>query len=247
VTNLIRAEFLKVRTTRAIFGYLIVLVLLSGTAAAAEAGSHEDFERIDPGFQRNLLSTSVAAPLIALLVGITLVTIEWRHGTITRTFLATPQRERVLAAKQAAAALVGTGLAVLGVVVVLIVAVSVFSADGVSLHVDGALVGRIVEIVLAAAIWGAIGAGVGALVQNQTAALIAAIVWVILVEQLIDVLLDLADHRGAADVLPGRALGALDGSHTDGLSPAAGGLAGLGYVALFALLAHLRIRRQDIT
>src|SRR5438046_1583995 len=94
-------EVLKLRTTRGLYGYLIVLVVLTGLGAAGQVSTAHLFERGDPAFQRDMLSQStVFAALIALLLGILSVTVEWRHGTITRTFLVTPRRWRVLAAKE---------------------------------------------------------------------------------------------------------------------------------------------------
>ncbi len=247
MTSLLRAELVKLRTTRAFYGYLTVLVVLSAIAAAARASEAHLLELEDPAFQRDLLSQSVAAPLIALLLGIMSLTVEWRHGTITRTFLVSPRRWYVLAAKEINAFVLGIGLALFGLVVAIAVAAPILSHDGTPLQVDGALVGRAAEIMLAAALWGALGAGVGALVQNQTAALVGAVITVVVVEELLNALLGWADLEGVGDALPGRALGALDRSHQGGLSPAVGGAVGLGYVALFAALGWFRIRRQDIT
>ena len=247
MTRLVGAELLKVRTTRAIIGYIAVLLLLSGFASAAQASAAHLFELTDPEYQRDLLSHSVAAPLIALLLGIVSVTIEWRHGTITRTFLVTPRRERVLAAKGVAAFLVGVALAVFAIFVVLIVAVPVISGEGTSMQLDGALGERAAEIVLAAGLWGALGVGFGGVVQHQTAALVGAILWVIVFEPLFGALFDWADLEGVADLLPGRALGSLDGQQDDALAPGLGAAVGLGYVALLGGLAWARIVRQDIS
>jgi ABC-2 type transport system permease protein len=247
MTALLQAELLKLRTTRAVIGYLVALVLLTVIGTGSEADTHELFQRDDPEFQRNVLSIGVASPLIALLVGITLVTLEWRHGTITRTLLVTPRRERMLASKEAAGALFGAAFGALALAVALVVAGTIFAFDDISLHVDAAFLGRLGVIVVAAAIWGAIGVGVGGLVQNQTTALVVAIVWLLIVENLMDFLLDKIDLQGLADLLPGRALSAFDGSHSGGLAMGLGGLVGLAYVALFAALAWLRVRRQDIT
>jgi ABC-2 type transport system permease protein len=247
VSNLIRAEFLKVRTTRAIIGYLGVLLVLSGFAAAFQASAAHVFELDDSEYQRDLVSHAVAAPLIALLLGIASVTIEWRHGTITRTFLVTPRRERVLVAKGIAAFLLGVALAVLAIVVVLAVAIPVVSGESTSMDLNGALAGRVGEIVLAVGLWGALGVGFGGLVQNQTAALVAAILWVVVLEPLLGALFGLADLDWVGDSLPGRALAALDGSVEGALPPAAGGAIGLAYVGFFGTLAWLRLVRQDIT
>jgi ABC-2 type transport system permease protein len=152
----------------------------------------------------------------------------------------------VLAAKEINAAVLGVVLAVVGTAIALAVAAPVVSSDGASFVFDGALFGRIAAIVLASALWGALGAGVGTLIQNQTAALVGAIIFIVILESLLAALLDWADLHRVGDFLPRHALDALDG-HEAGLSPVAGGMVGLAYVAVFALVAWLRVRRQDIT
>jgi len=244
---LLGAEFLKLRTTRAWIGYAVTLVLLSGTAAAGLAASAAAFEVDSPEYQRELVSTSVSAGLIALLVGVTLMTAEWRHGTVTRTILVTPRRARVLVAKQIAGFLAGVALAVLAVAVVLAVAIPVLAGEGGGFVVDAEMSGRIGRVVLAAALAGAFGVGVGALLKNQTFAVVAAIVWLLVGEPLLQALLALAELEGSADFLPGRALGALDGSVTDALPASAGGVVGLAYVVGFGVLGWLRLERSDIT
>ena len=246
MTALLRAELLKLRTTRAIYGYLLLLVLLSGIGAAAQATAAHLFELKDPAYQRDLLSESVAAPLLALLLGILSVTVEWRHGTITRTLLVCPRRLRILAAKEVNAFVLGIVLAVLGVAVVIAVAAPILSRDDSPFVVDAAFAGRIGEIILATALWGALGVGVGAVVQHQAAALVGTIVWILIVESLIAALLDWAGLGRVADVLPRHALDALAG-HEQGLSPGAGAAIGIAYVCGFAAVAFFRLRRQDIT
>jgi hypothetical protein len=83
-------------------------------------------------------------------------------------------------------------------------------------------------------------------VQNQTAALVGSIIFVVVLESLLAALLDWADLHWISDVLPRHALDALAG-HEAGLSPTVGAAVGLGYVALFAAIAWLRVRRQDVT
>jgi ABC-2 type transport system permease protein len=247
MSGLVKGEALKLWTTRTVYGYLFVLILATGLHAGTEASGAEFFELDSASYQRDLLSESVAAPLIALFLGIVSVTVEWRHGTITRTLLATPRRVRVLVAKEISAFLLGVLLAVIGIAVALAVAIPVISSDGTSFIVDGPLVGRLGLIILAAALWGALGAGVGALVQGQAAALVGSVVWLLIIEGLVGVLFDRLDLDHVSDLLPGRALTALAGSNHGGLSAGAGGAVGLAYVAVFAALAWLRVRRQDIT
>lgn len=244
---LVGAELLKFRTTRGWIGFVVAVVGLSAIAAAALAGSGAAFEIDDAEFQRDLVSTSVAASLIALLVGITSVTAEWRHGTITRTFLGMPRRARVLVAKEIAVVVIGAGLALLGVLVVLTVAVPVLSGEGAGFRVDAEMAARIGRVVLAGALWGALGVGVGALLKSQTFALVAAILWTVVLEALLGALLGLADLEGVVEFLPGNALDALDGSADDLLNPAVGGLVGLAYVVGFGVLGYIRLARSDVT
>lgn len=244
---LVGAEFLKFRTTRGWIGFVAVVLVLSAIAAASLAGTGAAFEIDDPEFQRDLVSSAVAASLISLLIGITSVTAEWRHGTITRTFLVTPRRARVLLAKHVAAFLIGSALALLGVAVVLAVAIPVLSGEGAGFELDAEMLGRIGRIVLAAALWAALGVGVGGLLKSQTFAMVGAIVWILIVEALIGALLGLADLEDLADVLPGNALGALEGGVEEALHPAIGGLVGLAYVVLFGLLGYVRVERSNIT
>ena len=139
MSALVAAELVKLRTTRAWMGYLAAAVLLTGLGAAGRLGSAQRIELGTQAFQRNLLSHSLVSGLLALVVGVVIVTVEWRHGTITRTFLVTPRRERVLLAKAAVAALAGTILALVSVAVVLAVAVPWLAADGATLRVLASL------------------------------------------------------------------------------------------------------------
>jgi ABC-2 type transport system permease protein len=246
VSALLRAEVLKLRTTRAPYAYLFLLVALSALLAAANATAAHLLELADPAFQRDLVSDSVAAPLIALVLGIVSVTAEWRHGTITRMLLVSPRRWRVLAAKEFHGFALGVFLALVGLAVAIAVAAPILSRDGTPLQVDGPFAVRMLEVVLASALWGALGAGVGVLVQHQAGALVGAILWILLVESLLAALLDALHFDRIGDFLPRHAFDALAG-HEAGLSPGAGAAVAAGYVVFFTALAFLRIRRQDIT
>ena len=71
-----------------------------------------------------------AAVILVLLLGVTVTAGEYRHGTITATFLVTPVRERVLVAKLIAALLLGFAFAVAGVVVNVLVGWLALQAKG---------------------------------------------------------------------------------------------------------------------
>lgn len=247
MTRLARAEVLKLRTTRGWLGYVPALLIISGVATAAQLGSTRDLDLTGPEFSRELLMGSLVAGLIAFLVGMTAVTAEWRYGTITRTFLATPRRERVLLAKGLAVLLVGAVLAALAIAVVLVVAVPWLTVEGASFQLDRGVLERLVQLVLAAALWGAFGVAVGALIQSQTVAVAVGLVWVLIIEALIEAVLGLLGHESLADFQPGYALSAFVGDLEGGLSPWAGGAVALGWVLALGALGCVRMLRRDVT
>lgn len=116
-----------------------------------------------------------------------------------------------------------------------------------SFSVDGAVIEQLGRSVLAAGLWGALGVGLGALIQSQTPALVAAIVWNLAAEALIRALLELVDLESVASVLPGRALGAFQGRVGGGLEPWVGGIVGLGWVLAMGALGLVRMVRRDVT
>jgi len=247
VTALARAELLKLRTTRAWLGYVPALAVISGIGAAAQLGSAEDLNLAGPEFSRELLMSSLAADLIAFLVGITAVTAEWRYGMITRTFLATPRRERVLFAKGVLLLLVGAALAVLAIAVVLLVSVPWLSVEGASFQLDRGVLERLAQLMLGAALWGLFGVAVGSLIHNQTAAVAVGLLWVLLFEAMVAAGLGLVELERFADYQPGYALSAFVGDLEGGLSPWAGGAVALGWVLVLGALGAVRVARRDVT
>ena len=243
---LVRAELLKFRTTRASLVFLLAAGGLTGIAAAATIGTARDDQLGTSSFSRDILSSALVTTLVIFLVGITSVTSEWRHGTVTRTFLVCPRRGRVLIAKQVWVVLLAALAFVAATLVALAVAVPWLTLRGSSFELDGHVPGISGRGVLAAVLWGALGVGLGSVVQNQTAAVVGAVLWILPVEALVGGLLVVLDVDGVRDYLPARALGAVDGT-SGGLSLWPAAAVALAYVAAFAALGWLRVRRQDIT
>ncbi len=167
---------------------------------------------------------------------------------MTRTFLVTPRRGRVLVAKEIWIAVFSACVAVVGLLLALAIAIPWLELRDSSLELDGDAASLAGRIVLATMLWGALGVGIGAVVQSQTPALVGAVIWILLVESLIGALLGLVDLDGLADYLPGRALSSFDGTQEDGgLSKGMGGLVSLAWVTGLGAVGYLRMSRQDVT
>ncbi len=248
MTDLVRSELLKLRTTRGWWAYLITIVLLVGVAVAGSIGSEEQFEREAPDYLRDLVEAVGFAGLIALIMGLIVVTTEFRHGTITPTLLAAPVRERVLASKLVATTLVALLFAALALVVVFAVAIPWLAALDAEPTIDGALGKRVLATLAGVVLWALMGAAIGALVQSQVAALVGTLVWIFLGETLLLGLFSLLDVDGATKFLPFRALDSADGVGGDDLLDFWPGVAvSLGWIVLVGALGAWRLGRRDIT
>ena len=112
MSRAIAAEWFKLRTTRTswavILGSLGLVVLISVIGALAG-----DFDSGDDDAGRDLLQISGLVQIFALVLGILSVATEFRHGTVTPSLLAVPDRARLILAKLVTAIVAG---ALLGLV-----------------------------------------------------------------------------------------------------------------------------------
>ena len=248
MSQLVRAELLKVRTTRGWWVYLILIVLLVGLAVAGDVGSNADL-RSQQEFQIGLVEAAGFGAVLAMILAITMVTTEFRHGTITPTFLSAPSRERVLASKALAGTLVFLFFGALSLAVVAAVALPWLTITGDEIHLlEGEVATRAAETLLSVVLWGLMGIAIGSVVHSQVAALVGTLVWIFVVENLLVGLLGLLDGEGVTAYLPFRALDAADGTGGDNLISYWPGVAvSLGWIALIGAAGVWRTSRRDIT
>jgi ABC-2 type transport system permease protein len=247
--ELIRAELLKLRTTRTFWWSVaaaLAFVPVSIAVAMSKAGnsSGASLDSVE-GF-RNVIAAASSAGVLVLLIGIVVMTGEFRFSTITSTFLITPDRKRVLGAKLAAASLVGLGIALLSSLLTLAVALPWLASRNVDIASHSAdLTIVLLGSIAATAISGMVGVGVGALVTNQTLAVTVALLWSLVVEGLL-----LAFAPGIAGWLPGGAASAMSGvatGHGRLLPIWAAALLFAGYGLAFATVGSRFVLRRDIT
>jgi ABC-2 type transport system permease protein len=247
--RLLHAELLKLRTApRTTIGLLLAMLGLAGLGAGSTASSADEEPFAIEASVSDILDVASLAVIFALILGILVVTWEYRHGTITSTFLATPRRDRVVVTKLVVGAIAGALLAALSVVVSLGVASFWIDVELERGHWE--LIGR---IILGTVAWAVLGVGVGALIQSQVGAIVSALVWFLVAEPLLGLPLD-----EVADYLPGAALDRLMGvdeepvegpgapsvEHAYSLGVAA--LLTSAYAAGFAVLGIISAVRRDV-
>ncbi|MDQ1129540.1 ABC transporter permease [Microbacterium sp. SORGH_AS_0888] len=191
-----------------------------------------------------------------LLIGTLLVTGEFRHKTLTPTFLAIPRRGAVLGGKLLAGAVLGLLYGVIAVVVTAAPGAAVFAGFGLETGLGTgdtwAMLGR---ILIAFVLWVLVGIGTGLVVRNQVAAIVIVLAFTQFVEPLLRVGAAFVESlSGIGRFLPGAAGDALVGASAlnmgsgtaDTLAWWGGGLVLLGYAVVLLLIGYVTSWRRDV-
>jgi ABC-2 type transport system permease protein len=251
VTALLRAELLKLRSTRTALGMgiaaalvtvlpavLLIAFLPKGTIGGDEA--------------RTILTAgSSLVTYILLVFGILGMTGEYRHGTITYTYLATPRRGRVMVVKLVVYAVVGCLVMLLALLLANLIGAIGLPIRGVSYPApDGAALADYARQIVTAGLITAFGVALGALFRAQVATVAGTLIWALMVEPLIVVF---KPHIGTwlpfnvfSQVISLQ-IGGVESGAAEGLSRPEAFLVSIGYIAVFSVLAVFISMRRDVT
>ncbi len=215
---------------------ILIFTLLTGLLSHPSGlASRED--------QRQLLSVGSLAGVFSALAGVLLVTSEYRFGTIRPTILFNPERSHVLAAKVLAGALAGIAFGVLGEAIGWTVGSATLGGRDITVVLGS---GDILLLALGGlagvALWGAIGAGLGAIIHNQVGGVITLLAWGLVVDNLLFSLVPWVGRftpTHASDALMG-----LRVHHQ--ISPGAGVITLIAWAGALAVIGIALSARQDI-
>jgi len=223
VNQLLQAELLKLRTTRT---FVTLAAFAVGTSILV-AGLVAALTEPTRGSVLVDVYASDTSSFFILILAVVGISGEWRHRTITSSLLAAPDRLRFLGAKAIAFAAAGTALSVLTAAAVAAVGTVVLTIRDLPLPELGELLAQNGRNAALAALLGAFGVGIGALVRNQIAAVVTLLLLAFVVEPLV---MALAPHVGrygplgalstAAAGLPAEDAGLPDNVHLFGVLPA---------------------------
>jgi ABC-type transport system involved in multi-copper enzyme maturation permease subunit len=198
--SLLKSEWRKLIYVRAHWGLLIaaILVALLGTAvtpvildsnAAAFGLGLDQPDAIDAVY-----ANAISSYFFAIIIGIMLMSGEFRHGTSVATFLTAPKRGTVLANKLAIAAIGGALVMVIATASGLLggwVALQFF--DNVAAPSSGVFLNTMIAAVVSGAILGIVGVALGTLVRNQMLAITGSLIYLFVIDP---ILLTLAPEAG---------------------------------------------------
>jgi hypothetical protein len=278
MTGLVRSELRKYFTTRMWWGMALSMFLV-GALFAAFTGAFTLYGELPAGPNDSMVSLGDVLPdltkarmiytggiqfayMLALVIGVLSMGQEFRHKTVSGTFLAGPRRHQVVAAKVVAL------IAIITVNAVAFLAGSLLgggillaTADAAIFPQPAALLQTFALMLLILVVWGLIGLGLGVLLTNQVAALFIGIALTLIVEPLIAFGLTFVDGGEAvARFFPSQAATAtlslfsgvdpaiaeMMGASGDQLSWWAGALTLLAYALVMTLIGLWLTRRRDI-
>ncbi|MCV2488730.1 ABC transporter permease [Geodermatophilus sp. YIM 151500] len=252
MTALVRAEWTKLFTTRVWLGLLLgACLLVTGFAVLFTTFAGNPEAGLPPvgtaAYEQVALATASQVVVLFLILGVIGMTQEYRHRTATPTFLTTPTRGRVVAAKLVGYALAAVPFAVVVLAVNVAVVTVHAGARGAAPTLSGDNLRVLVTSGLALVVYAVIGVGLGALLRSQVGAIVGGLVYLYVVEPIIR---SIPVTAPAYKWLPGGGLEALTATlqaeNLDLLAPWQGGLLLLGYGLVAALLGTLLAVRRDV-
>jgi len=198
MTAALRAEWRRVVSTRLWWALLIpvaALALLVNLFGGLLGDAGIDFPVLPASVAFTLTLTAVFAAVYGAVAGAG----EFRHRTITTTYLTAGGRGRVLVGKLVAGAGVG---ALYAAVAVLVGVAAGLLGQGRAGPGAETLAGVAAVGVTVAALWGALGAAVGILLANQVGTLVALLVYLQVGELVLAAVLNNSDSEPLARLTP---------------------------------------------
>jgi hypothetical protein len=263
----VKAEFRKFFTTRMWWGMAIGVFLAGALFALVFAvwvpGSRQGggtggpaFPGLDNTAMVNTVYTAglSLAYLLTLVIGVMSIGSEYRHMTITSTFLATPKRLHVMVAKVTSLLGIGVFYGLVFLVGSVGVGATTIAVKGFPPFPEVGTIARTLALsLLVLGLWALVGLGAGILIPNQVAAILIAVGAAWILEPVLGLLLGLVSWgRTIAQFMPSQATSAMVGQvngspNVELLSWWAGALVLVAYAVVLAGIGSVLTVRRDVT
>ncbi len=241
----VRAELMKLTTTRMPWAFLLVLLAMGAINAATVAyGSDMDGSKTfvsTAADQQSLIAFAVNATMIAGLFGAIAASREYAHQTVIPTFLGDPHRRRAVVAQLVAIAVGGGVLGALGAGITTAAVAATLPTTEYTFLVSVLDVLRVIGASAFAGAAGAVlGAGIGIVVRNVGGAVTGAVLVLIVAPPMLVQLIN-----STASWIPASLALDLSGVEAETAAPAAA-LALLAWALVPALVGAIVVRRRDV-
>ncbi|GAB3586146.1 ABC transporter permease [Calidifontibacter terrae] len=264
----IKSEIRKIFTTRMWWGMaagMALLAFLLSMGLAALVGQEHGFAKnanaaqlvYSAGLFGGFGSLSALFPLA---LGVLLITNEFRHKTVSSTYLSTPRRATVAISKTVAVLAVGLVYGILHVIASVAGGALILGpVKHTSLFLGNSdVLTTFLMSIVAVVVWTLIGFGFGMLVRNQIAAVLVAVGFAFLGQIILNIIFGILGWDTAAKFIPGNLTTGMlvtgDPSQTPGTdqnSPYFGPWASVGLLVLYTVViagvGSWLTARRDIT
>jgi ABC-2 type transport system permease protein len=242
---MLMGELLKLRTTRMVYGLLgaLLLVVAIATVAVIVETPAEELARDED--QGGLFGTAALGVIFLLLLGVMIMSGEFRHGTITQTLLITPNRWKVLAAKLAAGGLLGLSFGVLAELFALVLGVPLLQIKGVDFVFGDTGRSLVIGTLLATTLCGMVGVALGSVIRNQVVAIVVVFASLLIVEGILTAVTE-SRWPEIPKYFPGHAIsGVIDGDESTHSRWGSLGVLG-GYVLVLGGIGGRFVFQRDV-
>lgn len=278
MSALVRSELRKYFSTRMWWGMALAMFLVGGIFAAF-TGAFTLYGELPAGPGDSMIKMGDVLPelttariiysgginfayMLALVIGVLSMGQEFRHKTVSGTFLAGPRRHRVVIAKVVAlVAIITVNAAAFFAGSLVGGGILLTTGDAAIFPQPADLLQTFALMLLILIVWCLIGLGLGVLLTNQVAALFIGIAFTLIVEPLVAFGLTFLDGGDAiAKFFPSQAatatlslfsgidpaLAEMMGASGEQLTWWGGALTLLGYALVMTLIGLVLTRRRDI-
>lgn len=212
------SEIRKIFTTRLWWGMALGMAVLAalisaGFAALVGLGAEGMDEAGNPFARMSVMAAQLVynagavqgmTTLFPLALGVLLITQEYRHQTISATFLSTPSRTVVLLSKLVSVVVIGAIYAVIHAVASLAGGVAVLGLKGQDLLLGEPEVWQSLGVsIIAFVVWTLLGFGFGMLVRNQIAAVLIAVGVAFIAQIALNIIFSIKEWWTPMKLLPG--------------------------------------------
>lgn len=243
-----KAELFKLATTRTFWGLALGalgFILLQLAGIYVFLGQAEGFEEMQRQFEGqvgpNLALIGYQSVILLMVAGVICAAGEFRHATADATYLAQPDRLKVLVAKMGAVfAYSVVVMFFIEVVVVLLAPWIIESRSIIEVDLGSKVFPKIAAILVVSGLSGALAVAVGTIIKHQVGAIVATLAWLMAGESLVA-----AINRDVGKYLLDGATRSIVGVR-NALPMWAGWSLMLGYVLAAGVAAFLVMQRRDI-
>lgn len=222
----------------------VVVMAVVATLAMFALGDQRGLPPDSDETLRNAMHAAGAGSTFVIVSGIIGMAGEFRFGQADQTFLTTPSRGMVVAAKTLVYSVLGLLFGAVAALATALTGQIWLSQQGLVLPLERPEVWlTLVGAIASGALYGALGVGIGAVTRNQVVAIVATLASLLVLEPTLFMAAD-----SVVRWLPGAAGQALRRDPADGLVSMGWGAVVLGsYVLTAVILGTRRIVRSDVT